>query len=275
MSEESIPDAAPETSGLDPSFSNAHEGAAAHLASEGGEGDGASTESTQGVDEDVPAGQQGEASSDDGSQIYEVPEDEQPEGGTEYVYNGNTLNMTPEEVNQVLYHGLRSLEDAAAAQQQEQQHQAMGAVPPDAIADLTGKISQLEGRLQATQREASIEKEAQRIEQAISGELEKYDVFKENPDLHALARDSAMTMMNANPRMSEGDAMKSVATKFSTAFNSQFQKYVQGKIKDGESAEGGAGGASATPTPPQLGRKELMNGGVLAAALRAPNESFS
>lgn len=182
-------------------------------------------------------------------------------------YMGQSFDMSQDQLDQIVFAGLSSIEQQKAAQQQP----APGAQPPtedEPVTALRGEVAQLRNQMNAGNYEARVQNETSRINQSLEVEVQNHTVFKDNPDLAELGRKSALALLNHNPRMTEAEAMKSVANDFGGALNKKKEQWVQGKMSDAASAEAGPGGEpTASPTEKPLTGKDLMRGKVRDRAM--------
>jgi hypothetical protein len=183
---------------------------------------------------------------------------------------GQQFEMSQPQLDQIVFAGLSAIEQQKAIQQQQQP--APGAQPAtedEPVTALRGEVAQLRNQMNAGNYEARVQNETSRINQSLDVEVGNHAVFKDNPDLAELGRKSALALLNHNPRMTEAEAMKSVASDFGGALNKKKQQWVQGKMSDAASAEAGPGGEpTASPTEKPLSGKDLMHGRVRDRAMR-------
>jgi hypothetical protein len=179
--------------------------------------------------------------------------------------------MTQAQLDELVYHGLSAIE----AQTNQKAGQTPPAAPPtappeeDEVATLKQELNGLKQTIHAQSYEQRVRNETDRINQALDAEVRKHEVFKDNPDLAEVGRKSALALLNHNPRMTEVDAMKSVANDFGKALNAKKEQWIKGKVEDATSAEAGPGGATTgSPSPPKMTGEDLKRGRVADAAMR-------
>lgn len=229
--------------------------------------------------EEEPVEAEGESS---GPPRYSVDEEEAEEpaptaDSRQFIYNGQTLNFTAEEVNQVLHQGMERLQELQSQQQAGQQD---AAAPTEAqVQNATTQFSQLapelQGQLQnmaAELQNMRVEKEITKINSRLDEAFSQHRVFNDNPNLLGLSRKFAMTALHDNPRMTEADAVKMVAKEVGEGLNSVTDKWIADKVTDSTSAEGGTGGSVATPSTVKMGRKDLFNGNLLKSLIAKANK---
>ena len=185
-------------------------------------------------------------------------------------YMGQPFDMSQDQLDQIVFAGLSSIEQQKAAQQQQQPAPGAQPAPEDEpVTALRGEIAQLRNQMNVGNYEARVQNETSRINQSLDAEIGNHTVFKDNPDLAELGRKSALALLNHNPRMTEAEAMKTVANDFGGALNKKKEQWVQGKMSDAASAEAGPGGEpTASPTEKPLTGKDLMHGRVRDRAMR-------
>lgn len=206
--------------------------------------------------------------------VASAPTPAKPAGVARSVYMGQPFEMSQDQLDQIVFAGLSSIEQQRAVGQQQQQQQPLpGSQPPpedEPVTALRNEIAQLRNQVNAGTYEARVQNETSRINQSLDAEVGKHQVFTDNPDLAEVGRKSALALLNVNPRMTEAEAMKSVANDFGSALNKKKDQWVHGKMSDAASAEAGPGGeptASPAGEKPLTG-KDLMHGRVRDRALR-------
>ncbi len=205
------------------------------------------------------------------------PTPAKPSGVARSVYMGQPFEMSQDQLDQIVFAGLSSIEQQRAVGQQPQQQQQQQPLPgsqpapeDEPVTALRNEIAQLRNQVNAGTYESRVQNETSRINQSLDAEVGKHEVFTDNPDLAEVGRKSALALLNVNPRMTEAEAMKSVANDFGTALNKKKDQWVHGKMSDAASAEAGPGGeptASPAGEKPLTGR-DLMHGRVRDRALR-------
>lgn len=186
-------------------------------------------------------------------------------------FRGQGFDMTQAQLDELVHQGLSAIEVAQRGQPAAQAPaQAAPTVEePDEMAQLKQEMVGLKQSIQAQSYETRVQNETTRINQSLDAEVGRHEVFKDNKDLAELGRKSALALLNHNPRMTEADAMKSVANDFGKALNAKKEQWIKGKVDDASGAELPPGGAaSGSPTPPKMTGKDLRLGRVADAAMK-------
>ena len=186
-------------------------------------------------------------------------------------FQGQGFEMTQSQLDQLVHHGLAAIESQTNQQGTPQAAPQPAAAPeePDEMAQLKQEMAGLKQTIQSQSYETRVQNETARINQSLDAEVLKHEVFKDNPDLAEVGRKSALALLNHNPRLTEVDAMKSVANDFGKALNSKKEQWIKGKVEDATSAEAGpGGGVSGSPSPTKMTGKDLMLGRVADAAMK-------
>lgn len=198
----------------------------------------------------------------------------EPEGGGSQerpyttTYNGERVDMTEAEFHRLAHMGFEHL----AAQRQTQGQQPQAQTPegdPDDVGQLRQEIAGLRQELNASTYETRVQGETRRINETVDSEMPKHKVLQDNPALQSMARRNILATLSHNPRLSEEQATKQVASELGSALNAQRETWMKGKISDAGSAEAAPGApGSSTPGPKKLTGKDLMMGKVRDQALR-------
>lgn len=183
-------------------------------------------------------------------------------------FQGESLDLTQGELDRLAHVGFTYL-----SQQQAQQPQPpQGAAPqesPDDVGQLRKEIAGLRQELNQSQYETRVQGETKRINDSVDSEMPKHKVFSENKALQAMARRNILATLSHNPRLTEEQATKQIASELGGALNAQREEWMKGKISDAGAAEAPPGGAgSATPPPHKLTGRDLMMGKVRDQALQ-------
>lgn len=186
-------------------------------------------------------------------------------------FRGQGFDMTQAQLDELVHQGLSAIELAQRGQPAPQAPAQGAPTPeePDEMAQLKQEMAGLKQTIQAQSYETRVQNETGRINQSLDAEVLKHEVFKDNGDLADLGRKSALALLNHNPRMTEADAMKSVANDFGKALNAKKEQWIKGKVEDASSAEAGpGGGVSGSPSPTKMTGKDLMLGRVADSAMK-------
>lgn len=186
-------------------------------------------------------------------------------------FRGQSFNMTQAQLDELVHQGLSAIEAQSGGQPAPQAQAQAAPAPeaPDEMAQLKQEMAGLRQTIQAQSYETRVQNETTRINQSLDAEVGRHEVFKDNKDLANLGRKSALALLNHNPRMTEADAMKSVANDFGKALNAKKEQWIKGKVDDASGAELPAGGtASGSPSPPKMTGKDLRLGRVADAAMK-------
>jgi len=186
-------------------------------------------------------------------------------------FRGQGFDMTQSQLDELVHQGLSAIELQSGGQPAPQAPAQAAPVveEPDEMAQLKQEMQGLKQTIQAQSYETRVQNETVRINQSLDAEVGRHEVFKDNKDLADLGRKSALALLNHNPRMTEADAMKSVANDFGKALNAKKEQWIKGKVDDATGAELPAGGGvSGSPSPTKMTGKDLRLGRVADAAMR-------
>lgn len=201
--------------------------------------------------------------------IYPVDEP-QREHVAKTIWNGEEVSLTQDELNRLAHVGFSYLSHQQQQSQQPQQPQQQSQPQPeDEMTLLRKELAQVRQELNSTNYNIQLQGETKRINEGVDAEMPKHKVFTDNLELQPIIRQTIMSTLSHNPRMTEEAATKQVMNSFGAAINKNREAWISGKVGDAQNAEVPPGGQPAgTPKPEKLTGSDLMKGRVRDAALR-------
>lgn len=190
-----------------------------------------------------------------------------------YQFQGQEYEFPEEDVNALIEHGLRAIEQAGASQQQPQQGgeqpQAEGEQPkvaPEVKAAME-RLERLEQAEEQRKNEARLQTTMKELDDAFSANPELKKISERLPKESQFLRGVVLTIKGYNPRMSTRQAADYAVESLTKLFREERKEYLQGKIAQNSRGIEGSGGAAPTTSGKKLGSADLHNGGVIRSAI--------
>jgi hypothetical protein len=190
-----------------------------------------------------------------------------------YQFQGQEYEFPEEDVNALIEHGLRAIQDVDSAKTQPPAES--GQAPADGedqkvAPEVKAAMDRLERLEQAEARrtqEARLTNTMKELDDAFGANAELKKISERLPKESQFLKGVVLTIKGYNPKMTTRQAADYAVESLTKLFREERKEYLQGKIAQNARGIEGSGGAAPTTTGKKLGSTDLHNGGVIKSAI--------